>query len=620
MKTTFAILIGLAAMMTTTAQDAPSLIPKPTKMIVNKGTHTLTQRTTVQYTDASLKSTASILGSGLGLNVSTVIGDTGIVLSIDESLEDLGKEGYALTVTPHTVTIKAPTATGVFYGTQTLRQLMPVNTFRRQHNVTGPIKMPCVEITDAPRFAWRGMLLDCCRHMFSVEFVKKYIDMMAMHKMNVFHWHLTEDQGWRIEIDAYPKLNTIGAYRKSGNGKYGGYHTKKEIREIVTYAKARHVTIVPEIEMPGHSVAALASYPHLGCTGGPYAVRQKWGVSKDLYCAGNDEVFVYLKKVLDEVVELFPGIYIHIGCDEAPTDRWKTCPKCQARMKKEGLKKEHELQIWFTQQIETYLQTKNRKVVGWADFLEGGPMKDTVVMIWRGGGRDGIKPAMKAINAGQKIIRTTGTYCYYDYNHKKISVEKVYEFEPTAEIPEDKDHMVLGSQGNLWTEHIRDGKRVEYMAYPRASALAEVLWATPEKDYDDFKKRLVVHYERLATYGINAKPFRDTIAKWTPDQITSDYAEVEWDVAKHLTKQGTYEIIFEFEKGKNGIEIQKVSLVSEGKVIAADTHNGFSGGRSKTNAYVLALPARNHEKLTLEAVVKGRGGTDSYGNITLRKR
>jgi hexosaminidase len=366
------------------------------------------------------------------------------------------------------------------------------------------------------------MHLDVGRHFFDKEFVKRYIDLIALHKMNTFHIHLTDDQGWRIEIKKYPRLTEIGSKRKEspmiGNRKkgdgtpYRGFFTQDDIREIVEYARKRYITVVPELEMPGHSLGALAAYPELSCTGGPHEVMTRWGVFEDVYCAGNDKVFEFMEDVLTEVIELFPGEYIHIGGDECPKARWEKCPKCQARIKKEGLKDEHELQSYFVKRIEKFLNSKGRRLIGWDEILEGGLAPNASVMSWRG-----TEGGIAAARSGHDVVMSPTTHCYFDYYQSKnrkqepeaiggfLPLDIVYSFEPVpAELaPEQRKH-VIGAQGNVWTEYIHTPSDVEYMALPRMCALAEVVWTPAElKDWDDFRDRLDRFAERLDAMGVN---------------------------------------------------------------------------------------------------------------------
>lgn len=431
---------------------------------------------------------------------------------------ELGKEGYTLKVEKGAVTITAPKPNGLFYGMQSLKQLLPLTA------TDGNLTLNGMEIKDSPRFSWRGNMLDVGRHYFPVSFIKKYIDILAMYKINTFHWHLTEDQGWRLEIKKYPLLTEISHWRDEtvvghaskskvydGIG-YGGFYTQEQAKEIVRYAAERYITVVPEIEMPGHSVAALAAYPQLGCTGGPYKVLTTWGVNKDVYCAGKDETLAFVKDVLNEVLAIFPSKFIHIGGDECPKDAWKNCAACQKRIKDNGLKDEHELQSWFITQIDKYLSAKGRRLIGWDEILEGGLAPQATVMSWRG-----IKGGIEAAKQKHNVVMSPTTHMYIDYyqSQKKeeeplaiggfLPVEKVYSYEPIPEeLTADEAKYILGVQTNLWTEYVPNTKQAEYMLLPRLQAQAEVAWTPRElKNFEDFGKRLTVDYQRLDKLGIN---------------------------------------------------------------------------------------------------------------------
>jgi hexosaminidase len=417
------------------------------------------------------------------------------------------QDAYILDISEEQIRITASSSSACFYALQTMRQI----TNKKEETT----EVLCTKIADAPRFEYRGMHLDVCRHFFDVAFVKRYIDILAMHKMNYMHWHLTEDQGWRIEIEGYENLTTIGSQRKETViGKnwgeydgisYGGYYTQEEVKEIVAYAESRFITIVPEIEMPGHSLAALASYPELGCTGGPYEVACTWGVFDDVYCAGNEETFAFLEEVIDQVCELFPGPYIHIGGDECPKTKWEKCPKCQKRMQEEGLKDEHELQSYFISRMEKYINAKGKTIIGWDEILEGGLAENAIVMSWRG--EEG---GIEAAKMQHQVIMTPGDYCYFDHyqveNTEKeplaigglTTVQDVYMYNPIPkELTEEEAIFILGAQANMWTEYILDEDHLEYMILPRMTALSEVLWSKEEdKDWDDFLLRLD-HFKRL---------------------------------------------------------------------------------------------------------------------------
>jgi len=401
----------------------------------------------------------------------------------------------------------------LFYAVQTLCQLLPVK---------GGRAIPAVEIEDKPRFAWRGLMLDVGRHIFPLEFILRLLDAMALHKLNVLHWHLTEDQGWRIEIKRYPKLTEVGAWRSSSplltdrqtpdGVPYGGFFSQEQVKQVVAYAAERFITVMPEIEMPGHAMAALASYPELGCTGGPYQVRTRWGVEDDVFCAGNEKVYTFLENVLDEVLALFPSQYIHIGGDECPKVRWEACPRCQEAMQKNGLQSTHELQSYFIHRIEAYLTRKGRCLVVWDEILEGGLAPNATVMSWRG-----IQGGILAVKEGHDVVMTPNTYCYLDYCQAKdrdaeppviggyLPLETTYAFDPVPEgfTAEEAAH-ILGGQGNLWTEYIADQEHASYMLFPRATALAEVFWSNAAgRDYQEFLQRLKVFLPRLEQLGLN---------------------------------------------------------------------------------------------------------------------
>jgi len=384
---------------------------------------------------------------------------------------------------------------------------------------------PCVTIEDQPRFEWRGLMLDTCRHFYPVDFVKRFIDLLSRHKMNRFHWHLTEDQGWRIEIKAHPGLTAIGSKRKetpipsdrnTGDGKpHSGFYTQAEIREVIAYANERFVTIVPEIELPGHALAALATYPELSCTGGPFEVGTTWGVHRDVYCAGNDDTFKFLESVLSEVIDLFPGEFLHIGGDECPKARWKECAKCQERMRVEGAKDEHELQAYFVERIGKFLKARGKRLLGWDEILEGRLAEGATVMSWRG-----IAGGIAAAELGHDVVMSPNSHCYFDYYQSEdkpneppaiggfLPLERVYSYEPIPdELQEKGSQHVLGAQGNVWTEYIQNGKQAEYMTYPRAAALAERVWSTKEtRDYADFTRRLGHHFKRLGALDVRYRP------------------------------------------------------------------------------------------------------------------
>jgi len=404
---------------------------------------------------------------------------------------------YRLNVTPKGILVNAEFDEGVFYGVQTIRQLLPVEAEQKKMKL--PFALPSMLIQDGAKFPHRGLLLDCCRHFMSVDFVKKYIDALAYYKMNVLHWHLTEDQGWRIQIDQYPLLTEVGAWRTEKDGtKYGGFYTKEQIREIVAYAATRHITVIPEIELPGHSSAAIAAYPALSCTHQTIEVENEWGVFKDIYCAGDEYTFEFLENVLTEVCELFPSAYIHIGGDEAPKFRWEQCEKCQRRIKQEKLKDEAELQTYFIERIAAFLESKGKRIIGWDEILEGGIPADAMIQSWRG-----MEGGEHAAKAGHDVVMSPTSHCYFDYGLSSTDMEEVYNFNPIpASLSVAESKYIRGGECNMWTEHAPQ-ETVDSKVFPRMLALAEVLWTYPDqRNYSAFSKRVEEHYARLTALNI----------------------------------------------------------------------------------------------------------------------
>jgi len=517
-------------------RKAPAVIPQPYRIEMGKGVFTLSPKTGIFYFlgNTDMKPAVEYLAGRLRAA-------TGFPLEIHDAAqlpkrdymffnfirdEELGAEGHVVRVANDAVNLEANGTPGFFFAGQTLLQLLPPEAFRGEKATRVTWSIPCVTITDTPRFGWRGMMLDVSRHFFPKEFVKKFIDYLAMHKMNVFHWHLTDDQGWRIEIKKYPDLTRVSAWRADrGNiywsarppqqpgeqATYGGFYTQHEIREIVRYATERFITVVPEIEMPAHATAVLSAYPQLSCTGGPFTVPTGglWPI-KDIYCAGNDSTFVFLENVLTEVIDLFPGTYVHIGGDEANKTEWKRCPKCQTRIKNENLKDEAELQSYFIKRIEKFLKTKDRRLIGWDEILEGGLPPEATVMSWRG-----TNGGIQAARADHDVVMTPTDYCYFDYYQGDPGIEPiaiggflplktVYSYEPIPDslTPKEAAH-IMGVQANLWTEYIPDPAKAEYMLFPRIAAIAELGWSAKKRlDWNDFTTRLDEHLRRYAAQGI----------------------------------------------------------------------------------------------------------------------
>lgn len=501
------------------SQNKLHLIPYPQKVEFQKGefvipeTFVLSGNLPQKETDYLKKRLSPVLkfenrvkGEGIQLENSSI--------PATPLIPEQDKEKYILEISPKYIQIKSVTDRGYFLALQTLIQLI------KQYKDSG--KIPAMKIEDEPKFAWRGMHLDVCRHFFTVGEVKQYIDYLAIYKLNTFHWHLTDDQGWRIEIKKYPKLTQIGSKRKESmigayvdntfDGKpYGPYfYTQDQIKEVVKYAQERHITVVPEIEMPGHALAALSAYPELACTKGPFEPATKWGVFDDVFCP-KEETFTFLENVLDEVIQLFPSQYIHIGGDECPKTRWKECPHCQELIRKNNLKDEHGLQSYFIHRIEKYVNSKGRKIIGWDEILEGGLAPNAAVMSWTG-----IKGGVEAAKTGHFAVMTPGSYCYFDHYQGDPATEpnafggftpldKVYSYNPIPEeLNAEQSKYILGVQANLWTEYILDFKQVQYMIFPRLLALSEVGWGTADpKNYKEFEGRVINEFKVLDKMGIN---------------------------------------------------------------------------------------------------------------------
>ncbi len=550
----FFSLVVVAVNASAQVSSVVTVIPQPVQAYVREGKFELKPDTRIHFPQERADwATAAQYFMGVaqaatgfqltGIPFQTVppsLRENGIYFLPDESI--VQTEGYQLEIMPTFVAIRARTAAGAFYGAQTLRQMFGPNM-----GSPSPVRdstwtaAACI-ITDYPRFPYRGMHLDVSRHFFPVEFIKRYIDLLAIHKFNYFHWHLTDDQGWRIEIKKYPRLHQIGGCREEtlighatdapprfDGKKHCGYYTQEEVREIVEYARKRFITIVPEIEMPGHASAALAAYPELGCTGGPYEVAKTWGVFDDILCAGNEKTFEFLANVLQEVCTLFPGEYVHIGGDECPKTRWKACPKCQKRMKDEKLKDENELQSYFIRRMGEILKRYGKKLIGWDEILEGGLPDGATVMSWRG--QEG---GIAAVRAGQNAIMTPTSHCYFDYYQSDpaqeplaiggfLTLQRVYDYEPVPPVLiEEEARFILGAQGNVWTEYIPTPEQVEYMAFPRACALSEVLWTPANKrSRGDFLRRLRTHFRFLDNMGVNyARSYYDVRASFNGGYVS----------------------------------------------------------------------------------------------------
>lgn len=520
----FALCGVISGAYSTQAQEI-NIIPRPVEQAIVEGQFTLTPKTVINIITPNdeLKAACHFFSTlpeksfGMPLVIKQgELKENAINISVIPTLKE---EAYCLNVGKQRIDIKAGSPKAVFYAFQTLRQMMPIGI---ENGESMPVvKIQNVIIRDEPQYGYRGTMLDVCRHFFTIDEVKTFIDMLTLHKLDRFHWHLTDDQGWRIEIKKYPRLTEIGCLRKEtvigkNSGKYdgkpyGGFYTQEEIKEIVKYAADRYITVIPEVELPGHATAALTSYPELGCSGGPYEVTKEWGVFDDVFCVGKEKTFEFLQDVFDEIIPLFPSEYIHIGGDECPVTAWKKCPDCQQRIKQENLKNEEELQKYIVHRMENYLNSKGKKIIGWDEILERGVSQTATIMSWRGK-KGGIEAAQK----GNNVIMVPNDYAYLDYYQSRnrerepftiggfVDVAKVYSLEPVAGLTPEEARNVIGVQGNLWSEYMVSFNLAQYMLLPRMAAIAEVAWTPAEKkSYPDFLHRASILMERYKALGYN---------------------------------------------------------------------------------------------------------------------
>jgi len=536
--------------------DTKPLIPVPNILTYQTGHFQLSNKTTIVIEDKDLIAGVEVFNelieqhSGSKLLVANKQGETSnVIVRLNTALE---KEAYKMVINNNDVLVEAASATGVFYGLQTFIQMCPQSIHQQVGDANFSFEIAAATITDEPAFAWRGMMLDVSRHFFTKDEVMELIDYLAFHKINTFHWHLVDDQGWRIEIKKYPKLTEVGAWRvdrehlpwdarpprKEGEKTtYGGFYTQEEIKEVVAYAQKRFITVVPEIEMPGHTTSSLAAYPEYSCTGGPFDVVPGglWPIT-DIYCAGKDETFAFIEDVLSEVMALFPSEYIHIGGDEANKAEWEKCRECQARIKAEGLNNEHELQSYFIKRIEQFLMANDRTLIGWDEILEGGLAPNATVMSWRG--FDG---GIEAAKSGHDVVMSPTSHCYFDYYQGPVDsepiafngyipLEKVYQFNPVPEeLSGEMAKHILGGQGNLWTEQVPTKEHMQYMAFPRMAAMAEVLWTNKEqRNWNNFSKRTGHMIKRYDAMGLNYAKSMYTV------QFESVFNETEKAIALDL--------------------------------------------------------------------------------------
>jgi len=636
-----------------------AIVPKPVSITPLKGVFVVHEETVIMpgpYAQGLEQRLIALLepATGFDLQVTNRHPMDGNSISVDRvpGIRGLGEEGYILAVTPAQIRITAVGREGILHAFQTLLQLLPPQIFSK--NVVTGVEwtIPCVQIKDHPRFRWRGAMLDVSRHFFPKEFLITFIDLLALHKMNRFHLHLTEDQGWRMEIKKYPRLTEVGAWRAETvvghmrqrpitfDGKrHGGFYTQDDLREIVAYARDRGIMIVPEIEMPGHAQAAIAAYPKLGNVKEPLPVRTVWGVNKNIFNA-NEATILFLQDVLCEVLDVFPGAFIHIGGDEVPKDQWRKSPEAQRRIEELGLKDEAELQSYFIRRMDAFLNEKGRRLIGWDEILEGGLAPNAAVMSWRGD-----KGGIEAARAGHDVVMAPTHSTYFDYYQSRdereplaigghLTLEQVYAFEPVPEelTTEEAKH-ILGTQGQLWTEYIATPAKAEYMGFPRLCALAEVAWSPREqtskgdapaakRDFEEFRQRLKAHLERLDILDVYYRPLdRYTIAgRWSAGQTTETYATLEFEVSALISKSGIYQIGFHYTHGKHRLDIEWVELLEHGTCIARDEHPGITGYADSKNLYRLAIDeVHAGRRYTVKASVRSDGGTESNGEVRIER-
>ena len=621
------------------AQSSPAydIVPRPVVLLPAPGEFTITAKTAILYPSGSveMKNMAQYLSDRLfestGKRLAIREGSletNAIVLIFTPGNPENYDESYTLGVSASGITIGATKPEGIFQGIQSLRQMLASAG-------KGTMKVPAVIIADGPRYPWRGISFDCARHFVSKEMVKRYIDLLAYHKMNVFHWHLTDDQGWRIEIKKYPKLTTVGAWRDEYGVKHGGFYTQDEAREVVAYAKSRYITVVPEIEMPGHGTAALAAYPELSCTGEQLTIRPEWGVFPNLFCAGKEGTFTFLEDVLTEVMAIFPSQYIHIGGDEAAKDNWKTCPLCQKRMKDEGLADEEALQGWFSRRMDTFIRSKGRTMIGWDEILAGKPSTTAIVESWRG-----MQGAVEGAAAGHRIISAPSDQVYFDYppvNEKiqawwmpVVPMETTYAFQATPkELTPEQANAIMGAECAIWTERVREYE-LDYKIFPRLCAFSETVW-TPEKtmltpipeelrDWTDFSRRMTTHSARLKAMGVDLFSMSSLVGNWDSGKVGAIANDVEWNVTKFITKPGYYRFTLRHDTGLNGVKIESAALMRDGREIANDTHPGLTGDKKNEdqNYYFRVNPSDFGKKIVLRARMSADGGADTAGSVLVR--
>jgi hexosaminidase len=623
------------------------LIPQPAKVTRHEGFFTLNPGTAIEAGPRARDAAGVLQGklaavTGMRLEVGEGVPQSDrtntIALKVEEGPSP-SYEAYFLAVTREGIRIVATDEAGLFHACQTLHQLLPLRTVIGLPPELIRWEVPCVTISDRARFPWRGLMLDCSRTFQSIDYIKRTLDRMAFYKLNVLHLHLTDDQGWRLEIKAYPELTEKGSRFPDEYGEpesHQGFYTQAEMKDLVAYAAARHITIVPEIEMPGHALAALSCFPRLSCSGGPFAIHPFFegpGIHEEIFCAGSDEVFTFLETVLGEVLEIFPSQYIHIGGDEAPKKSWRNCSRCQARIRDEGLADEHELQSYFIRRIGRFIQSRGRTLIGWDEILEGGLAEGAAVMSWRG-----TKGGIAAAKAGHDVVMSPTSHCYFDYTYERIDTRRAFSFEPIpAELDADEAKHVLGLQANFWSHIDREPAKVDGQIFPRLMAIAERGWSPAGETggpsaaeegaerWEDFQWRVKMHLVHLDDFGVNyrrdpAAPAIPPVARWEPSGMSETYSPLDWDVTEHIAAAGRYRVRLQYTHGSHRLGIEKVELLADGEPVCTDAHRGETGNRHLDNDYLLELGEhRAGACYTLRVTARSEGGTDSNGEIFLSR-
>jgi hexosaminidase len=630
MKLTLPILLLLGACLAD-AQAAPphslTLIPQPATCEALPG-HFGLSATTALYAAPVFTHEAALLrrqlqtATGLPLPLQPELAGTGQLICLLQSQPaQTEPEAYSLEVASNRVTLRAAQPAGMFRATQTLLQLLPPEVLNSTRMKAVDWKLPAVRIQDAPRFGWRGLMLDCSRTFQSVDYLKRTLDRMALYKLNVLHLHLTDDQGWRLELKKYPDLARKAGFfpaKYQEPASHQGFYTQPQLRELVAYAAERHILIVPEIEMPGHSQALLSVMPQLACTAGPFEFfpyGQGPGITEDVLCAGKEETFEFLRDVLEEVTTLFPSPFVHIGGDEVPRTRWQHCPLCQKRMQAEGLKTEAELQSWFNQRIERMLAAKGRRMLGWDEILEGGASPQSVVMGWRG-----VSFAQAAAQSGHDVVLTPNTSCYFDLTYATSDSAHVFSYDPLAGLSPAAVPHVLGVQASFWSHLDREPDLVDRLLYPRLLALAERGWAPDNRsDWSDYRRRLEAHLPRLEKLGIAYEPLDllGAVGEWALSNPASGVTNLEFDVSHRLTSSGVYEVIAAYIKGRRPAHLRAVELLRGGEVVARDEHESLLGWSNQRQVYRLQVPAPEKDNYRLRLTLDLAGGTNAYGKVFL---